>query len=237
MFGILNGVDYREWSPELDRYLVRTYSASELEGKMASKQALLDTFGLAPEGMDRPLIGVVSRLADQKGFDLVAEIQNDLMTQNTDLVVLGAGDPTYEAMFQELARLHPDRVGVRIGYDEALAHRIEGGADIFLMPSRYEPCGLNQMYSLRYGTPPVVRATGGLNDTIDEDTGFKFQEYSGPALMTAIREALEAYRSGSGWHARMRRGMEKDFSWRAAASRYSELYQCLLDTGAAALHP
>ena len=236
LFGILNGVDYSEWSPECDRYLARRYSAADLEGKRASKQTLLEIFGLSPAGIDRPLIGIVSRFADQKGFDLVAEIQDELMAEDVGFAVLGSGDPRYETMFQELALLYPDRVGVRIGYDNALAHRIEAGADIFLMPSRYEPCGLNQMYSLRYGTPPVVRATGGLDDTIDEDTGFKFKEYSARALMTAIREALEAYRNTGEWRARMRRGMEKDFSWSVAASHYSELYR-RIGARRVALHP
>lgn len=237
IFGVLNGVDYSEWSPDHDRHLTRPYSASDLEGKSASKQALLEEFGLARQNLDRPLIGIVSRLADQKGFDLIAEVQAQLMREDVGLAVLGAGDPDYENMFLNLARLHPDRVGVLIGYDEALAHRIEAGADIFLMPSRYEPCGLNQLYSLRYGTIPVVRATGGLNDTIDEETGFKFEEYSGRALMTAIHAALEAYRSVGQWRTRMRRGMEKDFSWGVAASRYAELYRRLIGVGRAALHP
>jgi len=143
-------------------------------------------------------------------------------------VVLGSGDPVQEAMFQALTRTYPDRVGVQIGYDTGLSHRIEAGADMFLMPSRYEPCGLNQIYSLKYGTVPVVRATGGLDDTIDEDTGFKFRDYSGDALLEAVRQALKAFQNTEQWARRMRRGMEKDFSWNASAGEYVDLYRRLL---------
>jgi starch synthase len=144
------------------------------------------------------------------------------------LVALGTGDPKYEEIFRQLAQDHPDKVGVRIAYDEALAHKIEAGADIFLMPSRYEPCGLNQIYSLRYGTVPVVRATGGLDDTIDEGTGFKFDMYSGAALLEALQQALAAYQDRPEWEQRMRRGMQKDFSWQASAAEYSSLYRRLI---------
>ena len=225
--GVLNGVDAVEWNPETDRHLRQPYSSRHLEGKQANKLALLAEFGL-PELAERPLIGIVSRLADQKGFDLFATIRDDLMAEDVALVTLGTGDPRYEEMFRDLARRYPGRAGVRIGYDNALAHRIEAGADIFLMPSRYEPCGLNQMYSLRYGTLPVVHATGGLNDTIDEGTGFKFREYSAPALMTAIRAALAAFGDPDGWRERVLRGMSKDFSWSQSASEYAALYRRLL---------
>jgi starch synthase len=224
--GVLNGVDTVEWNPETDRHLSKPYSGADLDGKRADKLALLAEFGL-PSRPERPLIGIVSRLADQKGFDLVAAIREDLMAQDLALVALGSGDPRYEEMFRELALRYPDRAGIRIGYDDALSHRIEAGADIFLMPSRYEPCGLNQMYSLRYGTPPVVRATGGLNDTIDEETGFKFEEYTPQALMTAIRAALAAYADPADWRERVRRGMRMDFSWNRSASQYSALYRRL----------
>jgi starch synthase len=144
------------------------------------------------------------------------------------LVALGTGDPEYEDFFLRMAAEYPGRIAVRIGFDNALAHRIEAGADLFLMPSRYEPCGLNQMYSLRYGTVPVVRATGGLDDTIDEDTGFKFAEYSGEALLAAVRSAAHVFADQDAWRAMMRRGMAQDFSWRASAARYSALYRQLL---------
>ena len=143
------------------------------------------------------------------------------------IAALGSGDPEYEAFFQQMAAAHPDRIALRLGYDDGLAHRIEAGADLFLMPSRYEPCGLNQIYSLRYGTVPVVRATGGLDDTIDESTGFKFAEYTGPALLGAVLAAADAFSNQELWREMMRRGMQKDFSWKASAAGYSALYQRL----------
>jgi starch synthase len=226
--GILNGVEYAYWNPEHDSYLPANYSVNSLDRKQTCKHELLKEFGLPSTEGKRPLIGIVSRFAAQKGFDLIAEIAGSLLSEDVSLVVLGAGDPAYEQMFRDLAAWKPDRCGVRIGYDNPLAHRIEAGSDMFLMPSRYEPCGLNQMYSLRYGTVPIVRATGGLNDTIDEGVGFKFHGYSGPALLAAIREALAAYRNQEAWQAMMRTGMEKDFSWNAAAKQYSALYKRLI---------
>jgi len=161
--GILNGADYTAWNPETDPYLVANYSREDLSGKLACKQALLREFGFPVErAKDRPLIGVISRLVDQKGADLIASIGDDLAKQDLWLVALGSGESKYEKMLADMARAHPAKIAVRIGYDDRLAHRIEAGADLFLMPSRYEPCGLNQIYSLRYGTIPVVRATGGL---------------------------------------------------------------------------
>jgi starch synthase len=227
IYGIVNGVDYEEWNPERDHYLIRKYSESDLAGKRDCKLALLAEVGL-PAVPDRPLIGIVSRFASQKGFDLIAGIAAQLVEENLSLVVLGSGDPDYESMFLHWAAARPDKVAVRIGYDNALAHRIEAGADMFLMPSRYEPCGLSQIYSLRYGTVPVVRATGGLDDTIEEDTGFKFQDYSGSALLGTLRLALDAYRRQSDWIQMMRRGMRKDFSWSTAAVEYLEVYRRLL---------
>ncbi len=224
--GILNGVDYAEWSPEHDPFIARTYSADDLIGKRECKRALLGELGL-PSDLDRPLVGMVSRFAAQKGFDLVAEIASRFMEEDVALAVLGSGDAVYEDMLRQLARAYPRKVGLRIGYDNAMSHRIEAGADMFLMPSLYEPCGLSQMYSLRYGTVPVVRATGGLDDTIDGETGFKFREYSGDALLEAIGLALKAYRDTGRWTIRMRRGMAKDFSWNASAAEYVELYRRL----------
>ena len=178
--------------------------------------------------MDRPLLGVVSRLTSQKGTELIVEIAAELALDDLYLVVLGAGDAETETSLRNAAAAYPDHIAVRFGYDEALAHKIEAGADIFLMPSRYEPCGLNQMYSLRYGTVPVVRATGGLDDTIEEGTGFKFREYSARALLAAIRAASAAFTDGEIWKAMMRRGMRKDFSWRVSAAKYLDLYNELL---------
>jgi starch synthase len=224
--GILNGVDYSEWNPETDPNLVRNYSVDDLSGKGDCKRFLQAEAGL-PELPDRPLIGIISRFASQKGFDLVEEISFHLAAQDLSLVILGSGDSHFEWFFPALSQMHPDKVGVRIGYDEGFSHRIEAGADMFLMPSRYEPCGLNQIFSLRYGTVPIVRATGGLDDTIDEGTGFKFWAYSGGELLGAVQEALTVYRDRAAWLAMMKRGMRKDFSWSASAAEYVNLYRRL----------
>jgi starch synthase len=169
----------------------------------------------------------VSRFTSQKGFDLIAEAAWQIFRDNVYLVALGNGEPEWEQLFRDLHNAFPDKVSVTFGYNEGLSHRIEAGADIFLMPSRYEPCGLNQIYSLRYGTPPVVRATGGLDDTIDETTGFKFADYNGIALLDAIRAACRAWEDRDGWREMMLRGMRRDFSWTASASEYSRLYKRL----------
>ncbi len=224
--GILNGADYSQWDPRTDPYIAAHYSPENLEGKRACKADLLTEFGLSPN-LERPLIGIISRFAGQKGFDLIEEIAPLLLDQDVALAALGTGDPKYERFFLELAAAYPDRVGVRIAFDEGLAHKIEAGADMFLMPSLYEPCGLNQIYSLRYGTVPVVRATGGLDDTIDEDTGFKFHDYTGAALLEAVRAALDAYQDREQWTRMMLAGMRKDFSWNASAVEYSALYRRL----------
>jgi starch synthase len=228
--GILNGVDYSEWDPVADPYLPAQYSADRLAGKRECKRSLLQEMGLPHlEAADvaRPLIGIVSRFAQQKGMEMVLELSAWLDAQDAALVALGSGEPELETGFRELADKYPDRFAARIGYDNGLAHRIEAGADLFLMPSRYEPCGLNQIYSLRYGTVPVVRATGGLDDTVDESTGFKFRDATALALAGALREALAAYRNRETWTARMRRGMAKDFSWDASARKYRDLYRGL----------
>jgi len=232
LVGILNGVDYGAWSPESDALIAQNYSVDNLEGKKACKKDLLGAFRLPADNFERPVIGIVSRFADQKGFDLIAEIAPELMKENLALVVLGTGQADYEKLFKGLADKYSDRVGVKIGYDNTLAHKIEAGADIFLMPSRYEPCGLNQIYSLRYGTVPVVRATGGLDDTIQSfsaktqhGTGFKFEEYEGQALLASIRAALKAYRDPKVWGVLQANGMAKDYSWKASAQAYVTLYE------------
>ena len=232
LVGILNGVDYSVWSPEADTFIAQNYSAHNLDGRKACKKNLLEVFKLPAENMERPLIGIISRFADQKGFDLIAEVAGDLMKENLALVALGTGQPEYEALFKELAEKYSARVGVKIGFDNALAHKIEAGAEMFLMPSRYEPCGLNQIYSLRYGTVPIVRATGGLDDTIQnfdaktqQGTGFNFEEYTGKALLHSVRAALKAYRDPKSWHALQTNGMAKDFSWKASAASYVTLYE------------
>ncbi|HTE04281.1 MAG TPA: glycogen/starch synthase, partial [bacterium] len=234
LFGILNGVDYSVWDPAHDPLIPARYTADDLSGKRACKARLQDEFGLAADP-DIPLIGMVTRLADQKGLDLVAAILDTLFAAGAQLIVLGTGDPRYERMFSETARRHPRQSGVRIGFDNALAHRIEAGADLFLMPSRYEPSGLNQLYSLRYGTVPIVRRTGGLADSIRDATpqalragtanGFVFADYTPQALLQAARRALAAFRDAATWRTLQRTGMTADFSWAMAAKKYVGLYE------------
>jgi starch synthase len=225
LYGILNGVDYERWNPAADPFIPAVYSASDLSGKRTCKLELLQEFGLPDPS--RPLIGIVSRFTEQKGSDLIAAIGPGLFESDVNLVALGSGDREYD--FTTLAAHFPGRVAVRLGFDEALAHRIEAGSDIFLMPSRYEPGGLNQLYSLRYGTVPVVRATGGLDDTVDPDTGFKFTDYRPDALLACIREALAAYADPARWQALIETGMSRDFSWNASARKYLALYNKLLN--------
>jgi starch synthase len=231
LVGILNGVDYTAWNPEKDKLIAARYSAKDLTGKQACKQVLLQTFALPHEDLGRPVIGIVSRFADQKGFDLIAERAHELMQEEMTFVVLGTGDRKYEDLFRSLAAAYPGRVGVKIAYDEGIAHQIEAGADIFLMPSRYEPCGLNQIYSLKYGTVPVVRATGGLDDTIEPfdlehgtGTGFKFEPYTGAALVQCVRRALQHYTDERIWKRIQLNGMAKDFSWKGSAAEYAKVY-------------
>ena len=231
LVGILNGVDYAAWNPETDKLIAANYSAKDLGGKQVCKADLLEVFGLPPEHLSRPVIGIVSRFADQKGFDLIAEKAHELMREDLMLAVLGNGDRKYEDLFRALAAAYPGRVGVKIAYDNTLAHKVEAGADMFLMPSRYEPSGLNQMYSLKYGTVPIVRATGGLDDSIEPfdvehgtGTGFKFKEYTGEALLFAVRQALHHYMDERIWKRIQLNGMAKDFSWKTAAAEYAKLY-------------
>lgn len=232
--GILNGVDYEEWSPATDRFIAAHYTPQDLTGKQKCKRDLLESMGFRQQDIkeERPVLGIVSRFAAQKGFDLIAEVADLLLAEDLYLVALGSGDKTYEKLFQGLARKHPDKVAVKVAYDNALAHKIEAGADMFLMPSRYEPCGLNQIYSMKYGTVPIVRATGGLDDTVDPfdgtaGTGFKFGPYSGDALMEAVGQALKVYRQREVWRRLMMNGMAKDFSWAQSAMKFSEIYRSL----------
>ena len=232
--GILNGVDYDEWNPERDRYIVQKYSPEHLEGKQACKRDLLEEFGIESGNPGLPVIGIVSRFAAQKGFDLIAELADELARLPLIVTALGSGDKKYEELFRNLNKEFPEKFAVKIAYDDSAAHKIEAGADLFLMPSRYEPCGLNQMYSLKYGTVPIVRATGGLDDTIEpwdpasgHGTGFKFSSYSSLALLTSIHEALQAFRDNTGWKRLVRNGMSKDFSWMASAKEYVKVYERL----------
>jgi starch synthase len=225
--GILNGVDYERWNPGSDAYIPSHYTPENLAGKWECKRVLLAESGLPERLLDVPLLGIVSRFAAQKGFDLIGEVAAEIFRKGIGLVALGSGEAVYEELFRQLRQDFPDKVAVTLGFDDALAHRIEAGSDIFLMPSRYEPCGLNQIYSLKYGTVPVVRATGGLDDTIDDSTGFRFSDYNGSALLGAVHDALQAWEDRDAWTARMVRGMRRDFSWGPSAQAYSELYQRL----------
>jgi starch synthase len=230
--GILNGVDYAKWNPATDSHLAAHYTPENLEGKRKCRDSLLAAFELESVPESVPVLGIVSRFAAQKGFDLLARIAPQLMEREVAVVALGTGEPRYERFFREWAFRHADRMAVQIRYDDALAHKIEAGADIFLMPSRYEPCGLNQIYSLKYGTVPVVRATGGLDDTIEEwdpqqktGTGFKFYGYSTEVLLAAIDRALEAFQKKADWQRLMRNGMACDYGWAQPAREYTAIYE------------
>lgn len=241
LVGILNGIDTSVWDPQADRFLPIPYGPSTLKAKRANKRALLEVTGLPTDAatLRRPLVGMVSRLVDQKGFDLLAALEPDLLDLDATYVLLGAGEERYQEQWRRLAAEHPRKVAVRIGFDEQLAHLIEAGADLFLMPSRFEPCGLNQMYSLRYGTVPVVRATGGLDDTIENwnprtrrGTGFKFKEGSPAALLSTLRKALELYGDRAAWRSVQLAGMARDHSWEASAAEYSTVYEKAIRTAA-----
>lgn len=231
VYGIINGIDYEEWNPKNDRYLPAQFSADDPGNKAVCKAALQEAFGLPANG-NIPLLATISRLADQKGFDLIASSMEEIASTGAQYVVLGTGERRYHDLFTELAKKFPKSFSVRIAYDNGLAHLIEAGADMFLMPSRYEPCGLNQLYSLRYGTVPVVRGVGGLEDTIRDyarepsrGTGFKFHEYSKEAMMDALRRALRVYEEKPAWVELVKRCMEEDFSWDRSAREYMELYK------------
>jgi starch synthase len=233
LHGILNGIDTDRWDPRRDPFLPEPYDEHTLEKKDAAKRGLMELLspGMPFERFSRPLVGIVSRLVDQKGFDLIAELAPTLPGYGS-FAVLGAGDPRYEKLLRELAVAYPDRFAVKIGFDESLAHLIEGAADIFLMPSRFEPCGLNQMYSMRYGTVPVVRATGGLDDTVTDyndaagaGTGFTFKPYTPAALLGALERARTVFANPSNWKTLQLTGMRQDFSWDRSAREYVKLYE------------
>jgi starch synthase len=230
--GILNGVDYDDWSPEKDKLIAANYSAANLDGKALGKKDLLEQFGLASADPKLPVIGIVSRFATQKGFDLIAQVADRLVREDAIIVALGTGEKDYEDLFRKLAQAFPRKFGVKVGFDNTLAHKIEAGSDMFLMPSRYEPSGLNQMYSLKYGTVPIVRATGGLDDTIEpfdittgRGTGFKFYDYKGEAMLSTIKAALALYRDLPSWQKLMKNGMAKDYSWGVSAKEYVRVYE------------
>jgi starch synthase len=233
LHGILNGIDTDRWNPRRDPFLPEPYDEHSLEKKDAAKRALFELLcpGTPFERFTQPLVGIVSRLVDQKGFDLIAELAPTLPGYGS-FAVLGTGDPLYEKLLRDLAVKYPDRFAVKIGFDESLAHLIEGAADIFLMPSRFEPCGLNQMYSMRYGTVPVVRATGGLVDTVTDyndaagtGTGFTFRPYTPAALLEAMERARTVFANPSNWKRLQVSGMRQDFSWDRSAREYVKLYE------------
>jgi starch synthase len=236
LYGILNGVDYQDWDPSHDPYLIASYNVNDLSGKSACKKDLLKEFNL-PASLERvPLLGMISRLADQKGFDLLAEILDDLFALDIGFVLLGTGELKYHDLFNQVARRYPKKAGVRITYDDRLAHKIEAGSDLFLMPSKYEPCGLNQIYSLRYGTIPVVRATGGLDDTIvtydpvtGKGNGFKFKRYDAKEFLNETKEAIRFYAQPKHWKQLLQNAMTADFSWPRSAEAYLHLYQKALE--------
>jgi len=241
LHGIVNGIDYLDWDPATDPLIPHRYSPRDLSGKRRDKEALLQAFGLTFEERV-PVLGIVSRLTPQKGFELLPDVLPVLL-QREDLrvVVLGSGDDRHERYFQWLRDTWPTKVAVYRGYDNGLAHRIEAGADMFLMPSRYEPCGLNQMYSLKYGTVPIVRRTGGLADTVEpfdagtgEGTGFLFEAFTPDALHAALQDALATWRDPEAWARLVRNGMSKDFSWERQGPAYEALYESLAAPATAA---
>jgi starch synthase len=234
LVGILNGIDYDEWNPNTDPYIDFNYNADSLHGKLRNKMACMERWSL--QGDEKaPLFGFVGRLVDQKGIDLLVAALPELLTDGYPFVVLGMGDPVLERKLQEIARAYPGRMHVRVGYDEKMSHQIEAAADIFVMPSRFEPCGLNQMYSMHYGTVPIVSKTGGLADTVvpasarnlvnKTATGFTFTKFTANALTKTIHHGAKLFGDEQAWRALMLAGMRKDFSWHQSAHAYLELYQ------------
>jgi starch synthase len=239
LVGILNGIDTGRWTPANDSFVPASFTADDPSGKRDAKRALLTEVGLPADdaAIARPLIGLISRLTDQKGFDLITAAVDRLLAFDASWVLLGSGERRFEETWRTLASNHPSRVSTTIGFDERLAHLIEAGADMFLMPSRFEPCGLNQMYSLRYGTIPIVRATGGLDDTVtdadavpDAGTGFKFVDYTPGALAATVERAVAAFSDQTRWQAIQKRGMKRDHSWDASARAYVKLYVSMTES-------
>ena len=234
LLGIGDGIDVEEWNPATDSHIAAHYTADNLAGKKECRRDLLHAYGLENVSDDTPIFGVVSRFATRKGFDFIVEIMDRLAQEDMVLVILGNGEEYYERVLVEMAQRHPDKVRVQVKFDNVMAHKIEAGADIFLMPSRYEPGGLYQLYSLKYGTIPVVRATGGLDDTIDEKpsgggNGFKFWGYSAWAFFDAIQRALGTFRNKKEWNQMMQRGMAQDFSWDKPAAEYVRVYERVIE--------
>jgi starch synthase len=228
--GILNGIDDEYWNPETDPHIPHPYGLADMDGKRLDRDALIERCGF-PAHPDWPVLGLVTRLVEQKGIDLIDQARVELLRLEARFVILGSGEPRYEEMLCRVAADHPGRFSYHSDYDEPLAHLIEAGSDLFLMPSRYEPCGLNQMYSLRYGTPPLVREVGGLADTVHEfqpltreGNGFRFQRFDPAEMLAALKKALAIHRQPELWRALQRNGMREDFSWRHSADAYDALY-------------
>jgi starch synthase len=229
--GILNGVDYGMWNPSVDKHIVAKYSEKNTEGKSRCKESILQEMNLSQHIMRRPLLCAVSRLDFQKGVDLIVKVMDELMKMDVGVIIFGTGKSEIEDEILRVAKGNERRIAVKIGFDESFAHRIIAGADLFLIPSRYEPCGLTQMYALKYGTVPVVRATGGLDDTIikynantDEGNGFKFNTFGPEPFLEAIKLAVDLYGCEDKWKNIMMRGMEADFSWERSARKYLKMY-------------
>jgi starch synthase len=237
LYGIVNGIDFKENDPATDKRIFESFNAESIEGKYENKRMLQQSLGL-PQNNDIPIISIVSRLVDQKGLDLIACVFDELLQSDIQLVVLGTGDKKYEEMFEAAASKYPDKVSANLKYDGVLAQRIYAGSDMFLMPSLYEPCGLSQLFSMRYGTVPIVRETGGLNDTVmayneftEEGTGFTFANYNAHEMLNAICRALGFYSQKDNWGNIIRNGMKQDFSWNKSAQEYMELYEKLIAIG------
>ncbi len=235
LYGIINGIDIKVWNPEKDKHLPKKYSIKNYEHKVLNKQALAERFGFE-FNEDTPVIGLISRLYNSKGIDLVQAILPQLLKMDVQMIVLGTGEKKYHTFFDQMARKHPDKFACYLGFNDDLAHLIEGGADILLMPSKYEPCGLNQMYSLKYGTVPIVRETGGLADTVKrfnektkEGTGFMFKKYNAEEFLAEINRALKIYSDKETWIKIVKSGMKEDFSWHSSAKKYVDLYKTILN--------
>ena len=235
LFGIVNGIDYSEWNPLTDENIPFHYTAKKIAGKEKTKKYLLESFNLNYD-KDTPVIGIISRLVGQKGFDILAQSIHNLMQLNAHWVILGSGEDRFEDLFRSLTYSYPHKAASYLGYNNYLSHLIEAGSDMFLMPSRYEPCGLNQLYSLRYGTVPIVRKTGGLADTVTDwhdllsfgnDTGncFSFSDYSAQTLLTTVQRAVETFNDKKTWKKIQRNGMLKNYSWEHSAKEYLDLYR------------
>ena len=234
LYGIVNGADYSTWNPETDKFIAKNYSAGNLQPKLECKRDLVKEFGI-PFNEETPLIGAITRLAEQKGVDIIVQSIDDLLELGVNFVILGTGDARYNRLFESLDKRYKGRAGAKVAFDNPLAHKIEAGCDMFLMPSRYEPCGLNQMYSLKYATIPIARAIGGLEDTIDDfdphtmkGNGFKFKRATSEDMLEAVGRAVEAFKDKKTWKTLQTNGMQYDFSWMASAKKYIELYKTIL---------